>query len=127
MVNGIHHVALRVNDFEKATRFYRDVLGLRLLRAWGAGDERAAMLDTGAGIIELFAGGKGASEGSFFHLALKSDDVDGDYAKALAAGATSKMAPQELTVEVTSGAPMHVKIAFVFAPTGEIVEFFRDL
>ncbi|MBP5233741.1 MAG: VOC family protein [Planctomycetes bacterium] len=126
MVKGIHHVALRVEDFAKAMRFYRDALGLKELRAWGEGDGRAAMLDTGDGIIELFAGGKGASEGSYFHLALRSDDVDGDYAKALAAGATVKQAPAEVNVPVTSGAPMRVRIAFVFAPTGEIVEFYHE-
>lgn len=127
MITGIHHVALKVNDFDKAFKFYTETLGLKCLRTWGEGNGRAAMLDTGRGIVELFAGGAAASEGAFFHMALQSNDVEADYRKALTAGATSKMEPAEMRIPVTSGADFHVKIAFVFAPTGEIVEFFSDI
>ena len=127
MVTGIHHTALRVDDFDRALKFYVEALGLKVYRTWGEGAARAAMLDTGAGYIELFAGGrKPEGENGFFHLALASDDVDGDYQKALNAGAVSKMVPQDFTIPVTSGAPFAARAAFVFAPTGEIVEFIKD-
>lgn len=35
--------------------FYCDVLGMNILRSWGDGVEAGAMLDTGNGVIELFA------------------------------------------------------------------------
>lgn len=50
--DGVHHLALQVTDLPAAERFYRDVLGLRMLRRWpradGAG-ERAVWLDLGRG------------------------------------------------------------------------------
>lgn len=125
MLKSIHHAALKVNDFAKALEFY-NTLGLKTIRMWGEGDGRAAMLDTGNGILELFAGGKTAAEDGYFHLAFQSNDVDADYQKALAAGATCKMAPQTLDLPIKTGAPLKLHVAFVFAPTGEIVEFLTE-
>jgi gamma-glutamylcyclotransferase (GGCT)/AIG2-like uncharacterized protein YtfP/catechol 2,3-dioxygenase-like lactoylglutathione lyase family enzyme len=49
---GVHHLALQVADLPAVERFYRDVLGLPVVRRWprpdGAG-ERAVWLDLGRG------------------------------------------------------------------------------
>ncbi len=49
---GFHHLAIQVRDLPAAERFYRDVLGLPVVRRWpstdGAGD-RSVWLDTGDG------------------------------------------------------------------------------
>lgn len=126
MITGIHHIALKVADFDRAMRFYCDTLGLRFIRSWGDETKKAAMLDTGAGIIELFSGGAAdAPEGLFIHLALSSDDVDGDYQRALAGGATTHKKPMDCAVKSSSGMDMNVRLAFVVSPTGEIVEFLK--
>ena len=89
---GFHHVALRASDFEATVRFYQDGLGFVCAYGWGEGDSRAALLDTGDGnYLEIFAGGKSVPgteppEGALLHFALRTADVDGDYARALAAG-----------------------------------------
>ncbi len=128
MLAGIHHVAVKVADFERAVKFYRDALGLRFVRSWGDATKQAAMLDTGAGIIELFSGGpESAPEGFFVHLALTSDDVDADYKNALAAGAKPHKEPADYHIAVTAGSKMDVRIAFVISPTGETVEFIKHL
>ncbi len=124
---GIHHVAMRVQDFDASVRFYTDLLGLRNVLQWGEGPKRAVMLDTGDGsCIELFAGGtpEPKPEGHVIHFALRCRDVDGVYARALAAGAPSIIAPKD--VEIASTPPLPVRLAFFGGPDGETIELFCD-
>jgi catechol 2,3-dioxygenase-like lactoylglutathione lyase family enzyme len=49
---GLHHVAIQVRDLERVAAFYREVLGLRVLRRWPAPDgigARSYWLDAGDG------------------------------------------------------------------------------
>src|SRR5688572_20727804 len=48
---AVHHLALLVDDLPAAERFYRDVLGLPVLRRWpdADGGERSVWLDLGGG------------------------------------------------------------------------------
>lgn len=52
MLRGLHHVAIQCADLERCERFYRDVLGLRVLQRWpredGPGD-RSVWLSAGGG------------------------------------------------------------------------------
>lgn len=46
-MDGIHHVAIQCSDLEGCERFYREVLGLRVLRRWpldGGGGDRSVWL-----------------------------------------------------------------------------------
>jgi len=54
-VKGLHHVALRCADLEKNLDFYRDVLGLEVLRRWPgeSGSERSVWLSAGQGFLAL--------------------------------------------------------------------------
>ena len=85
---GFHHLALRVRDFDKSYKFYTETLGFQLRTSWGEGDGRVALLDLGdGGYLELFAGRTTEeAQGIFWHVALKVDDVDAAYARAMAAG-----------------------------------------
>jgi glyoxylase I family protein len=52
---AFHHVALQVHDLEACERFYREVLGLEVLRRWpreGGGD-RSVWLAVGEGFLAL--------------------------------------------------------------------------
>jgi len=49
LLRGIHHVAIRVKDFDASLAFYTDGLGMTQTMAWGEGDKRAVMLDAGNG------------------------------------------------------------------------------
>lgn len=122
-INGIHHVALKVSDFKKALKFYTEGLGFKYLTGWGEGDRRICMLDAGGGNkIELFAGGEDApGVGRYIHLAFKSDDPDADYARALELGAVSWRPPYD-----ASAGNMNMRLAFVYGPGGEMLEFFRE-
>jgi catechol 2,3-dioxygenase-like lactoylglutathione lyase family enzyme len=65
---GFHHLAIQVRDLAVEERFYRDVLGLAVLRRWPARDgvgERSVWLDAGDGsfiALEVVAAGPTAAE-----------------------------------------------------------------
>lgn len=57
MIGRIHHVAVAVHDLDAGLAFWRDTIGLPLLRSADIGDQgvRAALLACGAGEIEIIA------------------------------------------------------------------------
>ena len=121
---GIHHVAIRVKDFDASVKFYCDELGFKELLSWGEGDKRAAMLDTGDGCcFEIFAGGTGhGSDGAFLHLALNCKDIDGVIERVRTAGMEIRTEPKD--VEIPSDPPTSVRLAFFKGPDEEVVELF---
>ncbi|HBQ64396.1 MAG TPA: VOC family protein, partial [Clostridiales bacterium] len=48
-VRGIHHIAMKVSDYDRSVCFYRDGLGFSLVNQWGEPGNRACMLDAGEG------------------------------------------------------------------------------
>lgn len=129
---GFHHIALSASDFEKSLKFYTEGLGFEVYRSWVAGSgKKIALLDMGNGnCIELFSDGEKAEypaepAGSYFHLALKTDDAKDAYEKAIAYGAPSHKAPD--TYALPAQPPINAIIAFVKGPDGELVEFFQEL
>jgi len=124
---GFHHVALRANDFEATVRFYTEGLGFKEVNGWGEGDKRIVLLDSGDGnYMEVFAGGSGEEkpEGSYFHVAFRSNNVDAAVEAAVAAGAVVTVAPKDAVLG--NNPPTPVRIAFVKGLNGEILEFFQS-
>ncbi|MCL2494123.1 MAG: VOC family protein [Oscillospiraceae bacterium] len=125
---GSHHIALASADFDRSLRFYTEGLGMRPAAAWGEGEKRAALLDIGDGShIEIFANGSDAPQQNerYVHFAIRTGDPDAAFANAIAAGAKEKMPPT--TLEIPANPPMPVRIAFVYGPDGEVLEFFEEL
>ena len=97
--------------------------------------DRAAFLDAGDGqLIEVFGPGslvqaegrrrqpdEEAIEGALLHFYLRVADVDAAYARAVAAGASSRIAPR--VANLAGEPPAEVRIAFVTGPNGEVIEF----
>jgi len=125
---GFHHLAIRCRDFDASVKFYTEGLGFTEKIAWGEGDGRAVMLDTGDGnYVEIFAGGPDAPkpEGAVLHFALRTGNCDAAIARARAAGAEVTVAPKDVTIP-SRPAPTPVRIAFCKGPDGEVIEFFQN-
>lgn len=127
-LQGIHHLALRcqgVEQFDKAITFYTELLGLPLVRTWANGDNRCAMVDTGAGMLELFSNGTGMAGDIFPHLAFKTDNTDHCIQTVRAAGYEIIMEPKDIVIGSTP--PYPARIGFCRGPAGEELEFFQEL
>jgi glyoxylase I family protein len=137
---GFHHVAIRAVDFDQSIRFYTEGLGFRVHFPFSIPGriDRAAFLDTGDGrFLELFGQGSTVqaegrrrqpneerTEGALLHFCLKVADTDASYARALAAGAESRIEPR--AVRLGEDPQVEVRIAFVTGPNGEVIEFMQS-
>ncbi len=86
---GIHHLALRVADVERARAFYADLLGLAELRRFEeAGFLRSLWLKAGDTVLmlERRLRGAGPAEGSGHLLAFPVDDLQAWGERLAAAG-----------------------------------------
>ncbi|MCR5758715.1 MAG: VOC family protein [Selenomonas sp.] len=128
LLKGLHHAALRCcgkEEMERVITFYCDVLGMKRLRSWGEGTSAGSMLDTGNGVIELFADAEpGRKPGQVDHIALATDKVDECMAACVKEGLQVLMAPTDIVVP--SEIPYPLRIAFVKGKAGEIIEFFDE-
>lgn len=127
-IKGFHHVALKCrgkDEFDKTVSFYCDVLGMSVARTWGEGDSSAAMIDTGAGLFEIFANAPDRlGAGAFRHLALCVEDVDACVEAVRAAGYPITDGPRDICIPSTP--PYPARIAFCIGPVGEEIEFFCE-
>ena len=125
LIKGIHHVSLKCSskeEFDKTVEFYRDILGLSVLRSWDTG----IMFDTGSGIIEIFSNGDGnLKQGTIRHFALATDDVDACVKAVREAGYEVFIEPKN--IEIQSDPVFPARIAFCIGPVGEEIEFFEEI
>jgi glyoxylase I family protein len=137
---GFHHVALRAMDFDRTLRFYTEGLGLTVRHEFSVEGriDRAAFLDAGDGrYLEVFGPGSTVqsegrrrrseeerTEGAMLHFCLRVTDTEAAYARALAAGAESRVAPR--TAVLGQDPLIEVRIAFVTGPEGEVIEFLQS-
>ncbi|MBN2451366.1 MAG: VOC family protein [Lentisphaeria bacterium] len=127
-VNGFHHAALKVTDFDRVMAFYRDGLGFTAKAWWGEGDKRAALMDAGNGnYVEIFAGGQEGAGGPerVLHLAFRTEHCDAALAQAVAAGAEVTVQPKDVVIP-SQPRETPVRIAFCRGPAGELIEFFQN-
>ena len=124
MIKGIHHVSMKCSnqeDYEKTIHFYKDILGLSVARSWNAG----IMLDTGAGLIEIFNDGEEKlDKGVIRHFAFAVDYADRCIHTVRKAGYEVFVEPKD--VVIASNPPFPARVAFCYGPLGEEIEFFEE-
>jgi methylmalonyl-CoA/ethylmalonyl-CoA epimerase len=97
MLKKIHHVGIVVKDLERAMNFWRDLLGLALIKTAMIQDQgvKAALLKAGESEIELLEPltaengvGKFLSRrgGGLHHVCFETDDVEAELNRARAKG-----------------------------------------
>jgi glyoxylase I family protein len=137
---GFHHVAIRAVDFDETIRFYTEGLGFRVHLPFSVPGriDRAAFLDAGDGrFVEVFGQGSTVqaegrrrqpdeerTEGAVLHFCLKVTDTDASHARAVAAGAASRVEP--VSRRLSEDPLVEVRIAFVTGPNGEVIEFMQS-
>lgn len=128
LIKGIHHIALKcqgIEAFEKAKAFYGEVLGLKVERSWGEGENAGIMFQTGSGMMEIFANAPDLlPQGTVRHFALATDDVDACVAAVREAGYEVTVEPKDICIG--SVPPFPARIAFCIGPVGEEIEFFCE-
>ena len=124
MITGIHHISLKCGtkeEFEKAKDFYLNVLGFSAVREWPDG----IMIDTGAGMLEIFSNGEGIrTKGALRHIAFATDDTDGIAERVKAAGYRVFIEPNDIVIRSDPEFP--ARMAFCYGPLGEEIEFFQE-
>ena len=97
MLTRIHHVGVVVANLDEGLKFWRDTLGLRLIKSATVADQgvKAALLDAGGSEIELLEpidpeGGVGKflarRGGGLHHVCFESDGVEAELEAARAKG-----------------------------------------
>ena len=121
----LDHIAITVQDMDRAVGFYRDVLGFEVLGqlVLNEGAFKLVYLQAGAGRIELFAfteEGRGLDPSprnedlGFKHVAFQVDDVDAVARRLQQHGVAFTVAPTD--------APGGVRLAFFHDPDGNLLE-----
>ena len=142
-VSRIHHVGITTADVERSLRFYRDLLGMRVLEdtrltrpeiaallGTDAIDLRLVNLDTGDGrILELleYAAPRGrhvdyaSRDSGTAHVAFAVKDLDAIMAGIDAAGG-SVISRHPVQAQDTEGIFAHARLIYVRDPDGMILE-----
>ena len=126
-ITGIHHIALKaqgLENFNELLNFYHGILGLPIVRKWGEGEGVGMMLDTGAGLLEIFANAPDRlGSGALRHLAFEVENTAVCLEAVREAGYKVTMEPTDIVI--SSEPPYPARIAFCIGPVGEEVEFFQ--
>ena len=127
-ITGVHHIALKakgLEEFRKTVTFYNEILGMPIVRTWGEGENAAVMVDTGAGLLEIFANGEDLTcQGAIRHMAFAVEDTDACVAAVRGAGYEITREPVDIVIG--SVPPYPARIAFCIGPVGEEIEFFQE-
>ncbi len=144
---GLDHVAIHCYDLDATVRFYTDGLQFKFVREWSAPDvgvQRCVFLDAGDDrLLELFDAASAAPGGNpegldlehrprdedraknaaLVHFAIRTDDPEEIFQRALSAGARPFLEPT--TVKTIGDSPMTIEVGFVYGINGEVIEFIK--
>ena len=138
MIKNLHHFALSVVDLDRSIEFYRDVIGLTVVRIIECPPEmrlgdvagmpgcsaRIAHLELGAAMLELFeyqdprgepiSKDRKQADNGYIHVGLTSTDTRADYEMLCSKGVRFVGRPVEFRPDVW--------IVYFYGPDGEVCE-----
>jgi lactoylglutathione lyase len=112
-----NHTALRVRDMEAALRFYRDLIGLPVLRSQGPDEAPDSVWLPGLQLVRARGGEVPVAGGTLDHLALGFANVEEVAQRLIEAGYVPEIGPE--TRERPGGT---VTLAFFRDPDGNRLE-----
>jgi glyoxylase I family protein len=126
---GFHHIALQAAHWEETVHFYRDIMGMAVVREIAMPDRKLVQMDMGdGGLLEVFSMTSTPTSlqeqqnpGAFLHLGLCIDDLDAVVERVKESGYEIIEGPREIQSE-----GMRARIAFFKGPSGETVELFQS-
>lgn len=127
LTKGIHHIAIKakgIEQYERTMDFYTKILGMPVVRSWGAGEDLGAMVDTGNSVMEIFSNAPDMpGQGSLRHIAFDVEDTDACVEAVRNAGYEITAEPKDIVIQADK--PLAARIAFCIGPVGETIEFFQ--
>ena len=121
--NGFHHIGLAVADVQKSRAFYIALGGTETFNFKIDGKDYYLIDMGGNAVVELIpklsADSPEQTEPRWMHIALNTDECDAAFDLAIKIGAKEKIAPKDVSLGT-----MDVRLAFVYGPDGEEIEFF---
>ena len=122
MIKGIHHISMKCRneeEYRKVRSFYTEILRLSVIKEC----EACILLDTGAGIVEIFRNDtQSLGKGVIRHFAFAVEDVQSCVNAVTAAGYEVFIAPKN--VQIGGDPALPATIALCYGPLGEEIEFF---
>jgi len=143
MIRGIHHVAIATGDIDRLVAFYRDIIGMTVMREsqWAAGSDRidaivglkgssarTVTLGVGNAYLELFeyatpAGApqdpnRPVADHGYTHFCLDVVGIDAEYERLVAAGMRFHCAPPQASTIGRGG----LRSTYGRDPDGNVVE-----
>ena len=129
LIKGLHHVSLKTceqAEYETTIHFYRDILGLDVIRTWNNGS--FIMLNAGNAIVEISNNADtDLPQGAVRHFAFETESVDNCVAVLRAEGYPITVEPKNVDLAPDPDHPYPARIAFCIGPVGEEIEFFQPL
>lgn len=133
-LSGVHHIGITTGHFAETVRLYQEGLGFTVKHIWGR-DKKVYMMETGGGTcVEVFEGDPGPDEGGephgngeWMHLALRTDDIQADYQRALDAGFKGKLPPTFADILEAEPKPVYLWFAYLIGRDGEEVELIQEV
>lgn len=127
----LFHIFLAVKDFKRSIEFYSKAFeGTKVLYEFEIDGFNICMLGLGNGVVlELLEKPYDESDGKWQHIAFECTDIEAQYERLLAAGATIKQ-PLEMTTVLhgRNGWPdTHCCGTHVWGPDGEEIELCQPL
>ena len=127
LIKGIHHIELEchtLENYEETVKFYKEVLGLEVLRSWGEGTDAGIMLSAGNCLIEIFAEGEKLPQGTIKHFAFATDDVAACLDAVRKAG--YRVIREAMDHVIPSDPACPITFGFCIGPVGEVIEFLAE-